>query len=348
MKTKISALFLSLISLCLGQNQAVIFPTVGNYNIEDVYNSTIPTPTFLTWWADNDPTSDMFRLTDGTNQGAPLNAYMTNHFFVDRIGGLAFLTLDESAITYSNLSGLPTLGTAAAQDTSAFATSVQGSTADSALQPASIGSTVQGFITAGTNTEYYRGDKTWQTWINSDWNAVSGGAQILNKPTIPTNNNQLTNGSGFVDQAGARSAISLTTTGTSGAATYNSSTGVINIPNYDTPVAPTITNNVSRSLNSNYTISSTLRARVNYSINISWTLQALLSGTGSAFLEYSTNAGSSWVTVTQVTKTIGLLTFAGADDMNLSGEIELGALVRIRTTSTNMTVAYTRGQEVTY
>jgi hypothetical protein len=41
-----------------------------------------------------------------------------------------------------------------------------------------------------------------------------------------------TNPSGFVGQAGARSAISLTTTGTSGTATYNSSTGVLNVPNY--------------------------------------------------------------------------------------------------------------------
>ena len=41
-----------------------------------------------------------------------------------------------------------------------------------------------------------------------------------------------TNPSNYIDQSGARSAISLTTTGTSGAATYNSSTGVLNIPNY--------------------------------------------------------------------------------------------------------------------
>lgn len=34
--------------------------------------------------------------------------------------------------------------------------------------------------------------------VNSDWGAVSGVAQILNKPTIPTNTNQLTNGAGFI------------------------------------------------------------------------------------------------------------------------------------------------------
>ena len=34
--------------------------------------------------------------------------------------------------------------------------------------------------------------------VNADWNATSGDAQILNKPTIPTNNNQLTNGAGYI------------------------------------------------------------------------------------------------------------------------------------------------------
>lgn len=34
--------------------------------------------------------------------------------------------------------------------------------------------------------------------VNSDWNATSGVTQILNKPVIPTNTNQLTNGAGFI------------------------------------------------------------------------------------------------------------------------------------------------------
>lgn len=34
--------------------------------------------------------------------------------------------------------------------------------------------------------------------VNADWNSVSGDSQILNKPTIPTNTNQLTNGAGFI------------------------------------------------------------------------------------------------------------------------------------------------------
>jgi len=44
----------------------------------------------------------------------------------------------------------------------------------------------QADIPAGTTSQYYRGDKTWASWINADWNAVSGGAQIQNKPTLGT------------------------------------------------------------------------------------------------------------------------------------------------------------------
>ena len=34
--------------------------------------------------------------------------------------------------------------------------------------------------------------------VKSDWNATTGLSEILNKPTIPTNNNQLTNGAGYI------------------------------------------------------------------------------------------------------------------------------------------------------
>lgn len=37
--------------------------------------------------------------------------------------------------------------------------------------------------------------------VQSNWNASSGDAAILNKPTIPTNNNQLTNGAGYITSA---------------------------------------------------------------------------------------------------------------------------------------------------
>lgn len=48
--------------------------------------------------------------------------------------------------------------------------------------------------------------------------------------------NGSTNPNGYVTQSGARTAISLTTTGT-GSATYNNSTGMLNIPTYSAPVS---------------------------------------------------------------------------------------------------------------
>lgn len=100
--------------------------------------------------------------------------------------------------------------------------------------------------------------------VNADWDALTGPAQILGKPTTlsgygitdayPSTGNPsgfltgITSGqvagalgftpyssanpSAFVNQTGARSAVTLTTTGTAGAATYNSTTGALNIPNY--------------------------------------------------------------------------------------------------------------------
>jgi hypothetical protein len=71
---------------------------------------------------------------------------------------------------YNDLSGKPTLGTAAATASTDYATAAQGTLADSATQPGDLASV-----------------------------ATSGSYNDLSsKPTIPTNNNQLTNGAGYV------------------------------------------------------------------------------------------------------------------------------------------------------
>ena len=66
-------------------------------------------------------------------------------------------------------------------------------------------------ITAGSATQYWRGDKTWQ---------------ILNTTNVTEGTNE------YFTQARARAAISLTTNGSSGLSIYNNSTGILNIPAY--------------------------------------------------------------------------------------------------------------------
>lgn len=197
---------------------------------------------------------------------------------------------------------------------------------------------------------------------------------LTNQPTIPTNTNQLVNGAGFitgvnatqintalgytpynstnpngyVDQAGTRNSISVTGNGS-----YNPTTGVITV-NSSIP-AKVFNNNVARTLNSNFTISTTRDANVNYSVNLSVTNPLLLgSSTASAFLEYSTNGGTTWITVSEVSNASSVaLTVTIAitlpNTFALSGNIPANALVRLRTTTTGTASAsYVRGQEVLF
>jgi hypothetical protein len=77
------------------------------------------------------------------------------------------------------------------------------------LRSATATATYEPKITAGTTSQYWRGDKSWQT---------------LNTAAVPESGNL------YYTDARARAALSLTTTGSSGAATYSG--GVLNVPNY--------------------------------------------------------------------------------------------------------------------
>ena len=59
--------------------------------------------------------------------------------------------------------------------------------------------------------------------VQSDWTATTGDAFIKNKPTIPTNNNQLTNGAGYTTNTGTVTSIA-TGTGLSGGTITSSGT----------------------------------------------------------------------------------------------------------------------------
>lgn len=183
---------------------------------------------------------------------------------------------------------------------------------------------------------------------------IAGDGSKINFPSIPTNTNQLTNGANFINQSGARTAISLTTVGSSGNATYDNTTGVLNIPNY-TQSSKTFNNNVSRNLNSNFTISTTRDALVTYSISLSVT-NPLLAGSSSAnaFLEYSTDGGVNWIIVSNITNSSSValavtIALTQPNTFILNGSVPANALVRIRTTTSGTASAtFVRAQEVLY
>lgn len=209
---------------------------------------------------------------------------------------------------------------------------------------------------------------------NSRTLTINGVAQDLSANrtwtiAVPTQTSQLTNNSGFltgitagqvttalgitpVDQAGARSAISLTTTGTSGAAVYNSSTGVLNIPNYAVG-APTYNNTPSRTINgAGIQISTTKNTRVTYTITHSIALTLVLtSGSSMVFLEVSPN-NSTWTTISQAGYSDGVavaIALTKTNTNNVQGEVQAGWYMRLRAVTTGAgSAALVNGQEVQY
>lgn len=174
---------------------------------------------------------------------------------------------------YSDLTGRPTLGSAAGQDATAFATAAQGAKADTAVQPAAIanmletsdiGVSVQAYnanyvVDAGyvhTDNNYTTTEKTKlagiaagaEVNVNADWNATSGDAQILNKPTLatvatsgayadltgrPLSLSAFTNDTGFITDT----ALTPYLTSAAAATTYVSLTGSYSNPAWITSLA---------------------------------------------------------------------------------------------------------------
>lgn len=126
----------------------------------------------------------------------------------------------------------------------------------------------------GTTGSYWRGNKTFAT---------------LDTSVIPEN------GSLFFTNARARAAISLTTTGTSGAATYSSSTGVLNIPNYATGIGGSGTTNYVTKFTGTSTLGNSLIYDNGTYVGIGMTnptQQLELGGYGAIKMETGNSAGS--------------------------------------------------------
>lgn len=162
-----------------------------------------------------------------------------------------------------------------------------------------------------------------------------------------------TNPTGYVNQSGARSSVSLTTTGTSGASTYNSSTGVLNVPQY-TSATPTQSAS-TRALNTAFQISTTRNSLVMYSVQITVTASITGGQNGDVILEIASDSG--FTTNVQTVSIAGLgqvytlaVALQGVQPQTnvVSGFVPSGYYARLRTVSNTGTPTFTyrAGQEI--
>lgn len=217
--------------------------------------------------------------------------------------------------------------------------------------------------------------------------ATSGSySDLSNKPIIPTNNNQLTNGAGYLTAEVDGSVTNeLQNLSISGNSLSISSGNTVTIPSYTAGSGISITSNVisntlpdqtvtisgasgtypnftlpqpiisvvNRSLNTNFTPSSTRTTIASYSVTCQVTNPLLVgTSTATAFLEYSTNGGTTWNNPSQVGNSSGVgvtvtLQLTNGQTGTLVGGIPPNALTRIRTaTSGTGTVTYVTGTEI--
>jgi hypothetical protein len=197
------------------------------------------------------------------------------------------------------------------------------------------------------------------------WTTSTGLVRISPITSLPITSDQITSGLGFIPynatnpssyitQSGARTAVSLTTTG-SGAAIYNNSTGVLNIPTPSAAVTPTYNNTVTRPINSTtYTISSAQPARVYYTVTIQCTATIGSTASGSVLFQYSLNNGTTWLDGSSVgnSNTVSLavvLNSVNAQTGVISCEVPPNALCRMVSASAGTTsISYLRGVEILY
>lgn len=115
-----------------------------------------------------------------------------------------------------------------------------------------------------------------------------------------------------------------------------------------------VASNVSRTLDSAFTISATRPALVAYTVKSTVTTTLLIaSASATAYLEYSTDSGASWITASDTGASLDGVSVAIGQVIRgryvLTGTIPAGASVRIRSEVTGSgtgTLEYVRGQEV--
>lgn len=126
-------------------------------------------------------------------------------------------------------------------------------------------------IISGLNSQYLRGDKSWQN-LNTD--VVTEGANLYH-----TNKR-------------SRASISLTNIGTSGVSTYDTTTGILNIPSYPTQTAQSIiltgdiagsgTNSITTTIGSGKVMNEMLAGGIDLTTKVTNILSITNGGTGAS------------------------------------------------------------------
>lgn len=175
------------------------------------------------------------------------------------------------------------------------------------------------------------------------WSAITG------KPTTIA-------GYGITDDtSAARAAVSLTTTGTTGLATYSSATGVLNVPNYTYTPPVRVVSNPTRALNTCFQVSATRDAQVSYAVDVTATLTLTAGARGSVYLRTYTNSACSTGQVTVVSGSSGipsiLAVAVGLQNLgttSLPGIVLAGLWARLETVNDTGTPVFAsrQGQEV--
>lgn len=268
---------------------------------------------------------------------------------------------DVTTATLSSvLAGYPT--------NSSLATTLSGYATTGALTSGLAGK--QNTIATGTTAQYLRGDGSLATFPTNLSSFTNGPGYITSytetdplfdtKFAAKTTTGLIEGTNLYFTNTRARSAISLTTTGSSGAATYNSTTGVLNVPNY-TSSARSYNNTPGRSIVSvaaaanGFQISSTRDAQVQYAVTISTTVSLSGSAVGYVVFEICpTNSATAgdWMEIDRVPSgqsgalVVGL-TLNQTGGGHVGGGVPAGYYSRVRSVNTTGTPTYAMnsGQE---